>query len=119
VGGVSLYISNINAFTIIHYLKFPSGNNDLSAQKGNMHQVLSRLPKENLQTLAYIVNHLHRVQQHHTVNKMNASNLSIVFWPTLMRPPLADLADPGKQLGFQLSMAKMIESPDFVPSYNQ
>jgi hypothetical protein len=50
---------------------------------------------------------------------MNASNLSIVFWPTLMRPPLADLADPGKQLGFQLSMAKMIESPDFVPSYNQ
>lgn len=80
-----------------------------------MHQALSVLPVPNLQTLSYLVKHLHNVQKYSNINKMTASNLSIVFWPTLMRPPLADLADPGKQLGFQLTMAKLIEDPDLVP----
>ena len=81
-----------------------------------MYQELSKLPKENLQTLSYLVKHLNIVQKHNEVNKMTASNLAIVFWPTLMRPPLADLADPGKQLGFQLIMSKIIEDPDLVPN---
>ena len=80
-----------------------------------MHELLSTLPKENISTLKALVKHLHVVQTHHNTNKMTASNLAIVFWPTLMRPPLVDLADCEKQLGFQLTMAKMIENPDFVP----
>ena len=80
-----------------------------------MQEILSKLPPENLKTLRFLVEHLNTVQKYHEVNKMNASNLSIVFWPTLMRPPILDLADPGKQLGWQISMAKMIENPDIVP----
>lgn len=83
-----------------------------------MHNQLSKLPRENLKTLSFLANHLYKVQLHQETNKMSASNLSIVFWPTLMRPPLKDLADPGKQLGFQLTMAKIIENPDFVPDIN-
>ena len=62
-----------------------------------------------------MMEHLHKVQQEQGVNKMTPSNLSIVFWPTLMRPPLMDLADPSKQLGWQLIMTRIIETPDFVP----
>ncbi len=69
----------------------------------------------NLRTLRYLMDHLHKVQLQHDGNKMNASNLAIVFWPTLMRPPLSDLADPSKQLGWQLVMTMMIEHPEFVP----
>ena len=60
--------------------------------------------------------------QHHPaileqdVNKMNASNLAIVFWPTLMRPALRDLADPSKHIAWQLALAKVIENPDLVPA---
>lgn len=88
---------------------------DPQAQKQRMQEVLSKLPKDNIATLTALVRHLHVVQLHHDVNKMTASNLSIVFWPTLMRPPLMDLANPEKQLGFQLTMSKLIENPDFVP----
>ena len=62
-----------------------------------------------------MMEHLHRIQEEHEVNKMTPSNLSIVFWPTLMRPPLTDLADSTKRLGWQLIMTRIIERPDFVP----
>ena len=88
---------------------------DLATQKSKMHNVLSALPRENLCTLHFLAIHLNRVQKEEAYNKMSASNLAIVFWPTLMRPPLVDLADKSKQLGWQLSMARMIEHPDFIP----
>lgn len=69
----------------------------------------------NLCTLRFLMNHLFKVQLSQEINKMNASNLAIVFWPTLIRPPLKDLADPSKQLGWQLVMSRIIEHPDFVP----
>lgn len=73
------------------------------------------MPRPNLCTLSYLLAHLHRVQLYQETNKMNASNLAIVFWPTLVRPPLMDLADAGKQMGWQLVMTRVIEHPDFVP----
>lgn len=99
------------------YINFRAviGSDDIAGQKKKMSNILSTLPRENLKTLQYLCVHLNKVQQNHEVNKMNASNLSIVFWPTLMRPPLMDMADPTKQLGWQLSMAKMIEHPDCIP----
>lgn len=88
---------------------------DADSQKTRIHELLLSLPRPNLKTLKYMVEHLHRVQKEQEVNKMTPSNLSIVFWPTLMRPPLMDLADPSKQLGWQLIMTRMIDMPDFVP----
>ena len=76
------------------------------------------LPRANLCTLGFMMRHLYNVQLRQEVNKMNASNLAIVFWPTLIRPPLMDLADSGKQMGWQLVMTNIIEHPDYVPGYS-
>ena len=73
------------------------------------------MPRPNLNTLHYLMHHLNLVQQHREVNKMTSTNLAIVFWPTSVRPPLADLADPNKQLCWQLMMALLIEHPDIIP----
>lgn len=88
---------------------------DTNSQRTRIHEILSSMPRPNLCTLRFLMNHLHTVQANHEVNKMNASNLAIVFWPTLIRPPLMDLADPSKQLGWQLVMTRIIEHPEFVP----
>ncbi|XP_053153133.1 rho GTPase-activating protein 45 isoform X2 [Hemicordylus capensis] len=48
--------------------------------------LLRELPRENLATLKYIVEHLRRIVQLEQENKMSAGNLGIVFGPTLMRP---------------------------------
>ena len=50
--------------------------------------------------------------QEQEVNQMSASFLAIVFWPILMRPPLADLADLSKQIGWHLMISRIIENPD-------
>ena len=84
-------------------------------QKAKLHETLSKLPRENLCTLHFLVDHLNIVQQREEQNKMNASNLAIVFWPTLMRPSLRDLADPSKHIAWQLALAKIIENPDLLP----
>lgn len=92
------------------------GGMELSEQQQKTQDVLRALPRCNLNTLHYLIHHLHLVQKHADRNKMNASNLAIVFWPTLLRPPMLDLADPSKQMGWQLAMMRIIEHPEFVPS---
>ena len=73
------------------------------------------MPHPNLCTLHFLLAHLNKVQSLQKENRMTASNLAIVFWPTLMRPPLMDLANPSKQMGWQLAMTRLIEQPDCVP----
>ncbi|XP_053331198.1 rho GTPase-activating protein 5 [Spea bombifrons] len=40
----------------------------------------------NYEVLKFVITHLNRVSQHNKTNLMTADNLSICFWPTLMRP---------------------------------
>nr|XP_056700558.1 rho GTPase-activating protein 45 [Euleptes europaea] len=49
-------------------------------------ELLCHLPRENLATLKYIVQHLSRIVEVEHDNKMTSGNLGIVFGPTLMRP---------------------------------
>ena len=56
-----------------------------------------------------------RLSENSEMNKMTASNLAIVFWPTLMRPPILDLANPTRQLEWQKIMTTMIERPGCIP----
>ncbi|CAK8685604.1 unnamed protein product [Clavelina lepadiformis] len=51
---------------------------------------VEQLPIENKNTLQYIISHLTRIAYHSRENKMSASNLAIVFGPTLMRPVSMD-----------------------------
>ena len=48
--------------------------------------LIQKLPAANLRTLSLLVHHLHRVTLQQPVNHMSATNLAIVFGPTLLRP---------------------------------
>ncbi|XP_043554777.1 rho GTPase-activating protein 29-like isoform X1 [Chiloscyllium plagiosum] len=52
--------------------------------------LLCQLPQANYNTLQYLMNHLCRVAEKEEENKMSASNLGIIFGPTLIRPRQTD-----------------------------
>ena len=50
-----------------------------------LNELVHKLPRHHLATLAYLMHHLKRVASEHDLNNMPASNLGIVFGPTLLR----------------------------------
>ncbi|XP_069718228.1 rho GTPase-activating protein 29 isoform X3 [Phaenicophaeus curvirostris] len=52
--------------------------------------LLKQLPVPNYNTLQFLIGHLHRVTERSDENKMSASNLGIIFGPTLIRPRQTD-----------------------------
>ncbi|XP_007885317.2 rho GTPase-activating protein 29 [Callorhinchus milii] len=52
--------------------------------------LLRQLPRINYKTLQYLIDHLHKVAEQAEENKMSASNLGIIFGPTLLRPRQTD-----------------------------
>lgn len=59
---------------------------DLATTRAALKQAVDQLPFANYRTCAILFNHLNRVSKEHHVNQMTASNLGIVFGPTLLRP---------------------------------
>ncbi|GLD47544.1 rho GTPase-activating protein 5, partial [Lates japonicus] len=51
-----------------------------------LREIVKKFPPVNYQVFKYIITHLNRVSQHSKTTLMTADNLSICFWPTLMRP---------------------------------
>uniref|UniRef100_A0A3B5LM09 Rho-GAP domain-containing protein n=1 Tax=Xiphophorus couchianus TaxID=32473 RepID=A0A3B5LM09_9TELE len=51
-----------------------------------LREIVKKFPSINYQIFKYIITHLNRVSQHSKTTLMTADNLSICFWPTLMRP---------------------------------
>ncbi|KZP01550.1 RhoGAP-domain-containing protein [Calocera viscosa TUFC12733] len=62
-----------------------------------LHERVNDLPDANYATLKFLMGHLHKVSQHADVNQMRISNLSIVFGPTLLSPPMGGM--PGVESG--------------------
>uniref|UniRef100_A0A3Q3J238 Rho GTPase-activating protein 35 n=1 Tax=Monopterus albus TaxID=43700 RepID=A0A3Q3J238_MONAL len=60
--------------------------NDSEQRFQTMKDILRRFPKENYEVFKYVISHLNKVSQNNKVNLMTSENLSICFWPTLMRP---------------------------------
>lgn len=60
--------------------------NDREQRFQTMKDILRRFPKENYEVFKYVISHLNKVSQHNKLNLMTSENLSICFWPTLMRP---------------------------------
>lgn len=54
-------------------------------------EVLKKFPKENHEVFKYVISHLNRVSHNNKVNLMTSENLSICFWPTLMRPDFSSM----------------------------
>jgi len=49
-----------------------------------IHELVNKLPDANYLTLRFLIGHLFKVQAHQTTNKMNISNLSIIWGPILL-----------------------------------
>ncbi|CEH11907.1 -domain-containing protein [Ceraceosorus bombacis] len=57
-----------------------------------MHERVNDLPDANYATLKYLMGHLDKIRSESDHNQMSISNLAIVFGPTLLSPPPADLS---------------------------
>ncbi|XP_067846055.1 rho GTPase-activating protein 29 isoform X2 [Heptranchias perlo] len=71
--------------------------------------LLRQLPQTNYNTLQYLINHLHRVAEKEEENKMSASNLGIIFGPTLIRPRQTDATVSLSSLVDYPYQAQMVE----------
>ncbi|UZJ56073.1 hypothetical protein CBS101457_005393 [Exobasidium rhododendri] len=59
-----------------------------------MHEKVNDLPDANYATLKYLMGHLDKIRSQEAHNQMSASNLAIVFGPTLLSPPPPPNQDP-------------------------
>jgi len=55
-------------------------------RRDSVHAIINNLPDPNYTTLRYLVFHLYRVQERSDANKMDVTNLGIIWGPILMKP---------------------------------
>uniref|UniRef100_A0A8C1BWN1 Breakpoint cluster region protein n=1 Tax=Cyprinus carpio carpio TaxID=630221 RepID=A0A8C1BWN1_CYPCA len=67
---------------------------DSVAKESCMLNLLLSLPEPNLLTFLFLLDHLKRVAENESVNKMSFHNLATVFGPTLLRPSEKDSKNP-------------------------
>uniref|UniRef100_A0A6Q2XXM1 Rho GTPase-activating protein 29 n=1 Tax=Esox lucius TaxID=8010 RepID=A0A6Q2XXM1_ESOLU len=64
--------------------------------------LLRQLPPAHYKTLQFLIEHLHRVTEQAEENKMTASNLGIIFGPTLIKP---------RQTDAEVSLSSLVDYP--------
>ncbi|XP_047205774.1 rho GTPase-activating protein 29 isoform X1 [Girardinichthys multiradiatus] len=64
--------------------------------------LVRQLPPGHYKTLQFLIEHLHRVTECSEENKMTASNLGIIFGPTLIKPRQADA---------EVSLSSLVDYP--------
>ncbi|XP_015237727.1 PREDICTED: rho GTPase-activating protein 29-like isoform X1 [Cyprinodon variegatus] len=64
--------------------------------------LIRQLPTANYRTLRYLIAHLNRVSKQADENKMTASNLGIIFGPTLVKP---------RQIDAEVSLSSLVDYP--------
>ncbi|XP_060778680.1 rho GTPase-activating protein 29 isoform X2 [Neoarius graeffei] len=67
-----------------------------------MKDLLRQLPSAHHKTLQFLMQHLHRVSEKAEENKMTASNLGIIFGPTLIKP---------RQTDAEVSLSSLVDYP--------
>ncbi|KAG8143639.1 putative Glucocorticoid receptor DNA-binding factor 1-like protein, partial [Naja naja] len=65
--------------------------NDREQKLHALKEVLKKFPKENYEVFKYVISHLNKVSHNNRTNLMTSENLSICFWPTLMRPDFSTM----------------------------
>ncbi|CAL8343065.1 unnamed protein product [Lota lota] len=93
-GTLKLYFRELPEplFTDDLYPNFAGGLalSDSVAKESCMLNLLLSLPEANLVTFLFLLDHLRRVAENESVNKMSFYNLATVFGPTLLRPSEKD-----------------------------
>ncbi|KAL1006681.1 hypothetical protein UPYG_G00075320 [Umbra pygmaea] len=64
--------------------------------------LLRQLPPAHYKTLQFLIEHLHKVTEQAEDNKMTASNLGIIFGPTLIKP---------RQTDAEVSLSSLVDYP--------
>ncbi|XP_075568584.1 rho GTPase-activating protein 5 [Pelecanus crispus] len=59
---------------------------DKTERLHELKEIVKKFHPVNYDVFRYVITHLNRVSQQYKTNFMTADNLSICFWPTLMRP---------------------------------
>ncbi|XP_074549796.1 rho GTPase-activating protein 29 isoform X1 [Halichoeres trimaculatus] len=75
---------------------------DLNRVLFKIRDLLRQLPSAHYKTLQFLIEHLHRVTERSEENKMTASNLGIIFGPTLIKPRQADA---------EVSLSSLVDYP--------
>uniref|UniRef100_A0A674P5S6 Rho GTPase-activating protein 29 n=1 Tax=Takifugu rubripes TaxID=31033 RepID=A0A674P5S6_TAKRU len=75
---------------------------DLNRVLFKIRDLLRQLPPAHYKTLQFLIEHLYRVTEHSAENKMTASNLGIIFGPTLIKPRQADA---------EVSLSSLVDYP--------
>ncbi|XP_056149947.1 PH_BCR_vertebrate and RhoGAP_Bcr domain-containing protein [Lampris incognitus] len=93
-GTLKLYFRELPEplFTDDLYPNFTGGISlsDSVAKESCMLNLLLSLPEPNLVTFHFLLDHLKRVAENESINKMSFHNLATVFGPTLLRPSEKD-----------------------------
>ncbi|XP_002735852.1 active breakpoint cluster region-related protein-like [Saccoglossus kowalevskii] len=87
---------------------------DPSAREKCMMSLLYSLPEPNLSTVLHLINHLRRLSEHQSENKMSLHNLATVFGPNLMRPAVRK---PDEEIGINASL--ILEATSFTDVMSQ
>uniref|UniRef100_A0A7N8YMM3 BCR activator of RhoGEF and GTPase n=1 Tax=Mastacembelus armatus TaxID=205130 RepID=A0A7N8YMM3_9TELE len=95
-GTLKLYFRELPEplFTDELYPNFAGALSDSVAKESCMLNLLLSLPEPNLVTFLFLLDHLKRVAEKESVNKMSLHNLATVFGPTLLRPAEKDSKIP-------------------------
>ncbi|XP_048876874.1 LOW QUALITY PROTEIN: breakpoint cluster region protein-like [Brienomyrus brachyistius] len=97
-GTLKLYFRELPEplFTDELYSNFAVGValSDSVAKESCMLNLLLSLPEPNLVTFLFLLDHLKRVAEKESINKMSLHNLATVFGPTLLRPSEKDSKIP-------------------------
>ncbi|XP_051489665.1 breakpoint cluster region protein isoform X2 [Apus apus] len=97
-GTLKLYFRELPEplFTDELYPNFAEGIalSDPVAKESCMLNLLLSLPEPNLVTFLFLLDHLKRVAERESINKMSLHNLATVFGPTLLRPSEKDSKIP-------------------------
>ncbi|XP_049593849.1 breakpoint cluster region protein isoform X2 [Syngnathus scovelli] len=97
-GTLKLYFRELPEplFTDELYPNFAGGItlSDSVAKESCMLNLLLSLPEPNLVTFLFLLDHLKRVAEKESINKMSLHNLATVFGPTLLRPAEKDSKIP-------------------------
>ncbi|XP_037533433.1 rho GTPase-activating protein 35 isoform X2 [Nematolebias whitei] len=92
--------------------------NDREQRFHAMKDILRRFPKENYELFKYVISHLNKVSQSSKLNLMTSENLSICFWPTLMRPDFTTMDALTATRTYQTIIESFIHQCSFF-FYNQ
>uniref|UniRef100_A0A4W5QZM9 BCR activator of RhoGEF and GTPase n=1 Tax=Hucho hucho TaxID=62062 RepID=A0A4W5QZM9_9TELE len=97
-GTLKLYFRELPEplFTDDLYPNFAGGIalSDSVAKESCMLHLLLSLPEPNLVTFLFLLDHLKRIADNESINKMSFHNLATVFGPTLLRPSEKDSKIP-------------------------